>query len=119
MRLLTLYLWLESLLKELIVPCFPPTLLCDNLSAILLSHNPILHARTKHIELDINFVRERVIAKAMKIQHLPSLLQLAYTLMKPLGTHAFQDIRTKFKVLISWVSILEEAAKTTRLHGSM
>lgn len=48
-------LWLELLLAELKVPIHTPTLLCDNLNGVLLSHNPILHARTKHIELDINF----------------------------------------------------------------
>lgn len=67
-------LWLESLFKELIIPFYPPALLCDNLSVVLLSHNPILHARTKHIELGIHFVRERVIEKNMKIRHLPSAL---------------------------------------------
>lgn len=51
-------LWLESLLSELQVPLQPPTLLCDNLSVVMLSHNPVLHAHTEHIELDIHFVRE-------------------------------------------------------------
>jgi len=61
------------------VPFQPPTLLCDNLSAVLLSHNPVLHARTKHIELDIYFVRERVVAKKMRIQHVPATAQIADT----------------------------------------
>lgn len=49
-------LWLHSLLTELTVAFLTRTLLCDNLSAIMLSHNPVLHARTKHLELDIHFV---------------------------------------------------------------
>lgn len=49
-------LWLHSLLAELTVAFLTPTLLCDNLSAIMLSHNPVLYARTKHLELDIHFV---------------------------------------------------------------
>lgn len=77
----------------------PPTLLCDNLSVVLLSHDLILHARTMHIELDIHFVRERVISKKMKIQHVSNSLQIADTLTKPLGRVAFQELYTKLKVM--------------------
>lgn len=75
-----------------------PTLLCDNLSEVLLSYNSILHAKTKHIEVDIHFVRERVIAKTMKVEHVPSSVQVDGTLTKPLGTIVCQDLRTKLKV---------------------
>ncbi|KAL6345227.1 hypothetical protein AAG906_015710 [Vitis piasezkii] len=48
--------------NELQIPLAkPPLVWCDNLSTVLLSVNPILHARTKHIELDLYFVRERAI----------------------------------------------------------
>lgn len=45
--------WIKSLLNELVEPFHPLSLLCDNLSIILFSHNYILHAREEHIELDI------------------------------------------------------------------
>ena len=45
--------WLSFLLRDLGIPQPQvPILLCDNLSALYMSVNPILHARTKHIELD-------------------------------------------------------------------
>ncbi|PKI60653.1 hypothetical protein CRG98_018954 [Punica granatum] len=51
-------LWLQSLLKELgISQHHPPTLWCDNISAIYLTVNPIFHARTKHIEIDYHFLK--------------------------------------------------------------
>lgn len=56
-------LLVQSLLAELHVPIQAPILLCDNLSVVMLSHNPVLHARTKHLEFDIYFVRENVAAK--------------------------------------------------------
>jgi histone deacetylase 1/2 len=56
-------LWLQTLLKELTVPFQTPTIYCDNQSAVLLAHNPILHSRTKHMEIDLFFVREKVLAK--------------------------------------------------------
>lgn len=54
--------WFNSLLHELRVPMSPspPQVFCDNMSTVLLSANPVLHARTKHVELDLFFVREKV-----------------------------------------------------------
>lgn len=50
-------LWVQSLLTELGIHFTKPTLFCDNSSAVSLSHNPVLHSRTKHMELDVHFVR--------------------------------------------------------------
>ena len=43
---------IQSLLTELKVPHAPPVIFCDNMSTVSLAHNPVLHSRTKHIELD-------------------------------------------------------------------
>ncbi|XP_048496507.1 uncharacterized mitochondrial protein AtMg00810-like [Beta vulgaris subsp. vulgaris] len=52
--------WLRNLLRELHCPILKATLVyCDNVSAIYLSGNPVNHQRTKHIVLDIHFVREK------------------------------------------------------------
>lgn len=54
-------IWVQSLLKELgIVQHKTPILWCDNIGATYLTANPVFHARTKHIEVDYHFVRERV-----------------------------------------------------------
>ena len=51
--------WLQSLLQELSVFLkAPPTLWCDNISATYLIANPVFHAQTKHIEIDLHFVRD-------------------------------------------------------------
>jgi hypothetical protein len=91
-------LWIQSLLQELHVPYHPPTLLCDNISAVSLAHNPILHSRTKHIELDIHFVREKVLAKQMQVLHVSATDQLADPLTKPLSPSNYANIRSKLKV---------------------
>jgi hypothetical protein len=94
-------LWIQSLLQELHVPYHPPTLLCDNLSAVSLAHNPILHSRTKHMELDIHFVREKVLNKQLQVLHVPAVEQLADPLTKPLSPSNFATIRSKLKVFSS------------------
>ena len=71
-------MWVQKLLQELKVS-HPPAarLWCDNLGAKYLSANPIFHARTKHIEIDFHFVRERVAHKLLDIRFINSSDQLA------------------------------------------
>jgi hypothetical protein len=53
-------IWIQAMLCELWVPQSQAVCLwCDNLGAAYLIANPIFHARTKHVEIDYHFVRER------------------------------------------------------------
>ena len=54
--------WIRMLLCDfgLFLP-HPPLLWCDNVSALAIATNPVFHARTKHIEVDYHFVREKVL----------------------------------------------------------
>jgi histone deacetylase 1/2 len=71
-------MWVQKLLKELrIQHPSAARLWCDNLGAKYLSANPIFHARTKHIEIDFHFVRERVANKLLDIRFINSVDQLA------------------------------------------
>lgn len=56
-------LWVQTLLAELKVPFTTPAIFCDNQSTIAMAHNLVLHARTKHMEIDLFFVREKVLNK--------------------------------------------------------
>jgi histone deacetylase 1/2 len=59
-------IWVQALLSELKIPQRqPPVLWYDNIGATYLSSNPVFHARTKHIEVDYHFVRERVAQKLL------------------------------------------------------
>lgn len=59
-------MWVQKLLQELGVPHVRTAQLwCDNLGAKYLTANPVFHARTKHIEIDFHFVRERVAKKLL------------------------------------------------------
>jgi len=53
--------WLRQLLVELHVPLRRTALVyCDNISTVYMSSNPVQHQRTKHVEIDLHFVRERI-----------------------------------------------------------
>lgn len=70
--------WVQSLLRELHVPQPRPlVLLCDNFGATLLTANPVFHARTKHIEVDFHFVREKVALGALEVRFVLSADQTA------------------------------------------
>ena len=54
--------WIRMLLKDFGVFLHArPILWCDNVSTLAIASNPVFHARTKHIEVDYHFVRERVL----------------------------------------------------------
>jgi histone deacetylase 1/2 len=66
-------IWLQYLLTELQIPSVSaPTIWYDNLSATYLSVNHIFHARTKHVEVDYHFVRDRVAKKEIHIRFISS-----------------------------------------------
>jgi hypothetical protein len=53
--------WIRQLLHNLHRPSPPATIVfCDNFSIVYMSTNPVQHQRTKHIEIDLHFVRDRV-----------------------------------------------------------
>jgi histone deacetylase 1/2 len=87
-------LWVQKLLSELKIQ-HPPRarLWCDNLGATYLSANPVFHARTKHIEIDFHFVRERVAAKLLEIRFINSGDQVADGFTKPLPVGKLHQFR--------------------------
>jgi histone deacetylase 1/2 len=87
-------IWIQALLGELgVSQSQPPILWCDNIGATYLSSNPVFHARTKHIEVDFHFVRERVAQKLLRIRFISSKDQLADIFTKPLPLPLFQRCR--------------------------
>nr|KYP70937.1 Copia protein [Cajanus cajan] len=92
-------LWIQTLLHELRVPFSTPTIYCDNQSTVSLAHNPVLHSITKHMEINLFFVREKVLANQLTVQHIPASDQWADALTKPLSSTRFLILRDKLKVV--------------------
>jgi hypothetical protein len=71
-------IWVQTIMKELeIDQSRIACLWCDNLGATYMIANPVFHARTKHIEIDYHFVRERVAQKLLNIKVISSRDQIA------------------------------------------
>ncbi|GJX38638.1 ribonuclease H-like domain-containing protein [Tanacetum coccineum] len=101
--------WLRNLLRELHTPLATATLVyCDNVSAVYLSSNPVQHQRTKHIEIDIHFVRDLVATGAIRVLHVPSRYQYADIFTKGLPTSLFDEFRTSLSVRSSLVQTAGE-----------
>ena len=91
--------WLRNLLLELCCPVTKATLVyCDNISAVYLSDNPVQHQRTKHIEMDIHFVREKVACGQVRVLHIPSRFQIADIFTKGLPLQLFDDFRDSLNI---------------------
>ena len=91
--------WTQTLLTELKVPFSTPIVSCDNQSAVAIAHNLVFHAKTKHMELDLFFVRAKVLTKQLIVQHVQALDQRADALTKPLSPTRFAFLRTKLMLL--------------------
>lgn len=85
--------WLSHLLRDLdIFLPKPPSLHCDNISALYMTVNTVLHARTKHIELDYHYVREHVALGSLETRFVSSSNQLIDIFTKPLRKAQFQAL---------------------------
>ncbi|GKD23367.1 ribonuclease H-like domain-containing protein [Tanacetum coccineum] len=75
--------WLRNLLRELHTPLSSAMLVyCDNISAMYLSTNSVQHQHTKHIEIDIHFVRDLFAAGQVRVLHVPCVISLLKFLRK-------------------------------------
>lgn len=91
--------WLRHLLLELNCPLDSATVVyCDNISAVYMSANPVQHRRTKHIELDINFVCEKVAIGALRVLHVPSSSQFADIFTKGSPNPLFLEFRSSLHI---------------------
>jgi hypothetical protein len=92
--------WITFLLRDLHVSCSkPPVLFCDNQSAMHIAHNPVFHERTKHLDIDCHFVRERVQSGLLRLLPIPSAEQIADFFTKSLLSKTFTFLFSKLGVL--------------------
>ena len=86
-------------MAELHSPLAKSTLVyCDNVSAVYLSTNPVQHQRTKHVEIDLHFMRDRVAVGDVRVLHVPTTFQFADIFTKGLPSSTFSEFRSSVNV---------------------
>ncbi|KAD5803553.1 hypothetical protein E3N88_14913 [Mikania micrantha] len=121
-------IWLRRILQDLgFEQKESTTIYCDNKSAINLSKNPVMHSRSKHIELKHHFFREMVMQKQVSLEYCSTHSQLADVLTKSLCREKFvyfryqpgvmeihlfiatSEIHMKYKLKMSKEQVVEKA----------
>ena len=87
-------IWLRRILEELkLKQREATTIVCDNSSIIKLSKNPVLHGRSKHIDVRFYFLRDLTNEGVIDLKFCISDEQLADTFTKSLKVSVFQNLR--------------------------
>ncbi|WVZ70618.1 hypothetical protein U9M48_019267 [Paspalum notatum var. saurae] len=90
---------LRRLLAELHGPLTKSTLVYrDKVSAVYLSTNPVQHQWTKHVEIDLHFVRDRVAIGDVRVLHVPTTSQFADIFTKGLPSATFSEFRSSLNI---------------------
>jgi hypothetical protein len=85
---------LRRLLESLGFKQEGPTIIYDdNQGAIAMTENPVMHKRSKHIDIRYHFVREAVARRDIKLTYVPTSEQAADLLTKPLPKATIQRLR--------------------------
>ena len=96
--------WLRQLKKDLQIDCWSPTLCIheDNQRAIAMSKNPVLHKRTKHIDIKFHFVLEKIQDKTIELKYCPTHEMVADIFPKPLPRRQFESLTLCSNMLSEW-----------------
>ena len=92
-------LWMKNQLLDYDLQFSRIPIYCVSTSAIAIANNPVLHSKTKHIEIRYHFIRDHVMNGDIELHFVPTEYQLADLFTKPLD-------ETRFNILISELGML-------------
>ena len=96
----TQVMWMKQTLQDMKVSIDEPILIkCDNISAISISKNHVLHSKTKHILIKYHFLREQVAQKIVKMEYVSKKEQTTDIFTKLLAREPFEYFRDRLGVV--------------------
>lgn len=91
-------LWMVQTLRDYGLSFRQVPLYCDSMSAISVAKNPVLHSKTKHIEVRFHFLRDHYEKGDIDLIHVDTHNQLADIFPKPLDLTKFARLRSELGV---------------------
>jgi len=65
---------------------------------VYLSTNPVQHQRTKHVEIELHFIRDWVTVGDVRVPHIPTTSQFADIFTKGLPSSTFTEFRSSLNI---------------------
>ena len=104
--------WVKQLLSDIgIIQNDPMKMFCDNEAARHIASNPVFHERTKHIEVDCHFIREKIQSKEIESSFVRSEEQLADIFTKGLDPRLFEENNRKLGLIDIYAPNLRESVE--------
>ncbi|MDQ9786237.1 Ty1/Copia family ribonuclease HI, partial [Serratia marcescens] len=92
-------LWIQQQLRDYGIEAGESPIFCDNTSAIAITYNPVLHSRTKHIDVRHHFIRDHVSKKHIRLEYVPTESQVADIFTKALASDKFSSFRNSLGMI--------------------
>ncbi|KAJ9542160.1 hypothetical protein OSB04_028666 [Centaurea solstitialis] len=95
----TQVLWMRNQLLDYGFQLSKIPIFCDNTSAIAIASNPVLHSKTKHIEIRYHFIRDHVMNGDVELHFIPTEYHLANLFTKHLDEKRFNQLISELGML--------------------
>ncbi|GKA88025.1 hypothetical protein Tco_0809789, partial [Tanacetum coccineum] len=92
-------LWMKSQLSDYEIYYKMVPIFCDNTSSIAISNNPVLHSRTKHIDIRYHFIKGHILKGGIELHFIPTEYQLDDIFTKPMDEPNFIRLKAELGML--------------------
>nr|GEW73564.1 retrovirus-related Pol polyprotein from transposon TNT 1-94 [Tanacetum cinerariifolium] len=92
-------IWIKSQLNDYDIHYKMVPIFCENTSSISISNKPVLHSRTKHIDIKYHFIENHILKDDIELHFFPTKYQLVDIFTKPLDEFTFTRLKAKLGML--------------------